>query len=495
MAKLVGIDIRAGHVRAALLHTSYRRVAVERMVEVEIASIGSVEQALQAAAAPMMAQAEAIAVALEGDSSFIHRIALPATASKQVAQVVPFELEANIPVDIDELVYDYRLLHRDPGEPITLSVAAARTEHVRERIRLVRSALGREPDRVGCGPLPLANLANVAPELGDQEPIALIDLGGSRTEVVLLARGEPVFARTLSRGVQGLPQSAPLLLAELRQTLAGWHAHGGAPVVRAYLLGGGAAVAGALEYFAGSLGIRVEFLPNLALEGVGPDDLETVRRFSKALALGLGLGARPRDMDLRRGPLAYQRGYGFLKERMPLLSGLVATILISFGFSTWAELRSLSAENEVLTEALGTLSKDVLGTQAGSAQEATELLEKIQSAEEADPMPHMDAFDVIVELSKVIPMSVTHDIEEFDMQRNHVKINGQVSTTADAQLISTALQNQRCFSDVKISKVTKAVNQERQKYVLEFDVKCPEDDKKKAKKKTEAAPAASEVEP
>ena len=235
MAKLVGIDIRAGHVRAALVHTSYRRIAVERMVEVDIASIGSVEQALQAAAVPLMADAEALAVALEGDSSFIHRITLPATAAKQIAQVLPFELEAHVPVDIDELVYDYRLLHRAAAEPIVVLTAAARTEHVRERIRLVRAALGREPDRVGCGPLPLANLASVTPELSGPGPIALIDLGGSRTEVVLLSNGEPVFARTLSRGVQGLPQSAPLLAAELRQTFAGWDAHGGTPVTLAYL--------------------------------------------------------------------------------------------------------------------------------------------------------------------------------------------------------------------------------------------------------------------
>jgi general secretion pathway protein L len=494
MAKLVGIDIRAGHVRAALVHTTYRRFTVERMIEVEIANIGSVEQALQAAALPLMADAEAIAVALEGDTSFIHRITLPATAAKQITQVLPFELEAHVPVDIDELVYDHRLLQRSAADPVVVLTAAARTEHVRERIRLVRAALGREPDRIGCGPLPLANLASLTPQLSGPGPIALIDLGGTRTEVVLLANGEPVFARTLSRGVQGLPQSAPLLVAELRQTFAGWDAHGGAPIAAAYLLGGGAAVQGALEYLSGTLGLRVDYLPNPGVDGVGPDDFENVRRFAKAISLALGLSARPRDLDLRRGPLAFQRGYGFLKERMPLLSGLLATILISFGFSTWANLRSLSRENEVLTAALGTLSKDVLGTETTSASEANELLQKIQNQEEADPMPHMDAFDVIVELSKAIPSSIVHDIEEFDMQRGHVKINALVSSTADAQLISGAMQAHRCLSDVKISKITQAINIQRQKYVLEFDVKCPEDDRKK-KKKTEPAPASSEEKP
>jgi general secretion pathway protein L len=73
------------------------------------------------------------------------------------------------------------------------------------------------------------------------------------------------------------------------------------------------------------------------------------------------------------------------------------------------------------------------------------------------------------------------------MSRGHVKLNGVVGSTADAQVISTALGNHRCFKDVKISKIVQMVNSDRQKYVLEFEVLCPDDDaaKKKKKKKPE----------
>jgi general secretion pathway protein L len=495
MTRFAGIDIRAGHVRGALIQTSYRKVVVERLLEVDIASAGTLEQALLSAALPLAQHADAIAVAVEGVSAFIHRIALPPTALKQMAEVLPFELEAHVPVDIDELVYDYRVLRRSgPSEALTVLTAAARIEHVRERIALVKSVLGREPDRVGCGPLPLANLASLSPDLAQPGPIALIDLGGSRTEVVLLVGGEAVFARTLSRGVQGLPQSAPALAAELRQTFAAFETHGGEPVPLGFLLGGGAAAPGAAEYLGGMLGVRIEHLPQLALEGVPPDDHDVVRRFAKALALAVGLSGRPRDLDLRRGSLAFQRGYGFVKEKAPLLSGLGAAIFISFAFSTWAEMTALSREQEVMTKALGALTKDVFGEETLDPAAALELLEKNKSLEEADPMPHMDAFDVIVEISKAVPSNITHDIEEFDMQRGHVKINGLVGSTADVQLISAALQGQRCFEEVKIAKITQAVNATRQKYVLEFDVKCPEDAgaKKKKKPKSEEAPAEPE---
>jgi general secretion pathway protein L len=491
--RAVGIDIRAGHVRSVLLQTSLRRVIVERALEVDMASAGTLEQALIATALPLTQHADAVAVAVEGVGSFIHRITLPSTAVKQLADVLPFELEAHVPVDIDELVYDYRPLKRaGPNAPQVVLTAAARMDHVRDRIALVRSVLGREPDRVGCGPLPLANLASLSPELAVPGPVALIDLGGSRSEVVLLSGGEAVFARTLSRGVQGLPESAPALAAELRQTFTSWVMQGGEPVSIVFLLGGGAAAPGATEYLDAMLGLRVEHLPKLSAEGFSPDDVDGPRRFAKAMALALSL-ARPRDLDLRRGPLAFQRGFGFVKEKLPLLSGLGAAILMSFVFATWAELRALSRESEVLTTTLSTLTKNVLGKEIPEPEAALESLERMKSLEEADPMPHMDAFDVIVELSKVIPNSITHDIEEFDMQRAHVKINGLVGSTADAQLISSALQANRCFEDVKISKITQAVNTQRQKYVLEFDAKCPED--AGAKKKKKPAAAAEEPQP
>ena len=489
MARLVGIDIRAGQVRAALLQTSYRKVVIERLLELSLEQTSSLEQALSAVALPLVHAGESLAVSVEGEHAFVHRLTLPATAQKQLEEIVPYELEAQIPVDFSELVYDSRTVRRKSGtDPLVVLAAAARTEHVRNKIQLIDTVLGRPPERVGVGPLPLANLASLCPPLSVPGPVAIVDLGGSRTEVVILAHGEPVYARTLSRGVAGIspdnPAVASQLAAELRQTLVSWLSHDGEPVEIIYLVGGGATISGAESYLASELQIPVQLLPPLAVETT-PELGELVPRFAKAISLAVGLAGRQRDLDLRRGPLAYQRGYGFLKEKVPLLSGLAAAIFISFLFATWAELRALSRDQEVMSGALSTLSKEVLGLEATTGEEATTLLEKKKGGEEPDPMPHMDSFDVLVELSKVIPMSVTHDIEEFDMQRGHVKINGVVGSTADAQLVAGGMKSHRCFSDVKISKITQVINSDRQKYVLEFDVKCPEDSGAKKKKKTE----------
>ena len=97
----------------------------------------------------------------------------------------------------------------------------------------------------------------------------------------------------------------------------------------------------------------------------------------------------------------------------------------------------------------------------------------------------------MVKLSEQIPESMTHDIEELDVQKNHVVVHGIVSTVADTETIRTNLKTERCFSEPKITRTTQMVGENRQKYVLEFDLKCPEDQKGGDKKAAGASASAS----
>jgi general secretion pathway protein L len=431
MAKIIGLDIRNRHVRAVRLSTSYRAITLEAAVEVDRAQYLGLDEAVQACLLSIVPQSDGIAVSVDGDAAFVHRLRLPPTAMKQLADVVPFELEAQVPVDIDDLVYDWVLLPRASGTgSIELLAGAVRTEHVKERIAVVTRAVSREVERVGVGALPLANLAALIPELSGNDPVAVLELGDERSEIVVLGRGYPLFARTLSMGVAGLPESAPELAAGLRQTMAAIALQIGSPVQSLFLTGGGALAAGAEAYLGAELGIPVAQLPTPALDGLTDDQTQAMPRFSRALGLALGLRGRPHDLDLRRGTLQYQRGFAFVKERAPFLAALGGTILLSFFFSTWAELRSLGREHELLSAELATMTKEAFGEETTEAEHARELLATASARAEADPMPHIDGFDVMVELSKAVPPSITHDVEEFEVAREHLKIRGIVSSAS-----------------------------------------------------------------
>ncbi len=488
MARLVGIEVSTTHVRAVAIVTSYRRTLVERMVEVDRSQTPILAEAFKTAAGSMVTHGESVAIAIDGTTGYVQRIELPKTALRQLDQVVPFELESRVPVELDDLVHDYLMLRRQKkDDQVRLLVAAAPTERVRAVIDSCRSALGREVERVGCGALPLANLLGLLGEVGVTDvPVAIIDLGHRRIDVLVVQAGEAVFARTTSTGVAQLPEGAGQIAASIRQSLLAFQSQGGDQVATAYLTGEGAFVAGAEAYLSTEMRLPVLPLPMLTGFDMAESERHNMPRFSKAIAVALGLGSRPRDPDLRQGPLAFQRGYAFLKEKAPILSGLVTAICISFAFAAWSESHALSKQHGALVTELGQVTKVILGEEVTELEAAKELLQKRRGLDDSDPMPHMDAFDVLVEISNAIPPAIIHDIEEFDMQRERVKLTGIVGSASEAQEIASRLKEHKCFQEQRLGKVTQVVNSDRQKYGLEWDVRCPGDQSSKpAKKKAE----------
>lgn len=215
-------------------------------------------------------------------------------------------------------------------------------------------------------------------------------------------------------------------------------------------------------------------LRELKLDELSTEHAELVPRYGKAIAVALGLRAGSKDLDLRRGPLVYQRGYGFIKERVPLLVGLGAVTLVSFVFSAWAESRSLTQENAALADTMAGLANEVFGEETHDPERVTELLER-GTTPEKDPQPEKDAFDLAVAFAEHIPEAIEHDVDDLEFSKNHVKLTGVVPTTEDAQKVAEAFKQAPCFKNVNISKISQVVKSDRQKYSMEFDYQCEQE--------------------
>jgi general secretion pathway protein L len=486
-------------VKVAAVRTSYRKVQLLGLASVEVAQAGGVVEAISQAARAVMGErgglGDALAIALEGQRGTVKVVGLPASALKQISEVLPFELEAQLPFDIEEAVFDYRLLPgmRDTkGEELAVLVGVAKTADVVARIDLLKGALAAEPERVGIGAFPIANLLPFVPALGEGV-VVLVDLGTVSSDVLILKGGEPLFARTIALGTKGLPGTAAKLARELRTTIAAHRAQGGDPPTRLLLCGGGAYVSGAEAFLSSALEVPVEVLPTPAIEmpALAPEYGATMARFAKAMGLAFGLGPRPIGLNLRKGPLAFERGFAWVKEKVPLLAGLAAVILVSFLFSAWAQLYAKSKEKAVLEDALAIVTKEVLNEETRASSRANELLASQTSSNDEDPLPHADSFDVMVRLSELIPPSMTHDIEELDVQKQHAIVHGIVGSTLEAESIRKSLEDERCFPDPKLTRISAQIGGTAQKYVIEFDIKCPEDVKGGAKKPTASAGSSS----
>src|SRR5271166_84934 len=173
MAAWLGIDIGTTHVKAVLVQSAYRKMAIARAATVDVGQSGSAAEAVRAAVARVLEGEPApdgVAAALDGARAAVHRLLLPATAAKQMTEVLPYELAAQVPFDLDDAVFDWRVLEltRADGQ-LSIMAAVARVEDVRARIDLVRGATGHEPERIAVGPLSLAALVPAFPALSEPQ--------------------------------------------------------------------------------------------------------------------------------------------------------------------------------------------------------------------------------------------------------------------------------------------------------------------------------------
>src|SRR5258708_307097 len=135
MPTWLGIDIGSATVKAAVVRSTYRRTALARLAAADVASSGSPAAAVRDAVTRALegeAQAvDAIAVAIDGSRAAIHRLTLPAAAQKQLADVLAYELEAQVPFDLASAVFDWKQLERGPDkDELSVVAAVARVDDV-----------------------------------------------------------------------------------------------------------------------------------------------------------------------------------------------------------------------------------------------------------------------------------------------------------------------------------------------------------------------------
>ena len=490
MARWLGIDFSATTVRVALVSSSYRKWAIEALREERVLDHEGVSAALRAAVSGL--RADVCAAGIDGRKGFMRRLELPRAALKDLEHVLAFEVEATLPFELEDSVMDHRRVASPDGvgsdAVFSLFAGVATATDVTSRIDTVKGATGLDPSRIGLGPLPLLNLAQVARELAVDAPVALIDLAEDHCDVLIAQASEPRFSRSLTHGTLALPAAAPLLARELRQTFAAWRASGGAPLEHVIVVGPGAETPGLQAFLQAEVGLNVAALPKLSIE-VLPELEPLVPRFARAIALALSLSRRPSDLNLRQGALEAQQSYQFLREKMPILAGLAAALVASFGFAVFAEQRSLAAEKTALEDQLSAVTSAYFAVASRDPKEAADMLDAAIAGKSDDPMPPLDGFDVLTALSERIPSELVHDIVDFDFKRNQLSIKGLVNSIDDANTVEKKVSEHPCFKDVNLSHTTKLKEKNKQKYTLEVKVDCGKPKAEKEKKPAPPKPA------
>src|SRR5450631_2080234 len=188
MPRILGLDLGSRALKAVLLDVG-RTTVLAGWADVPRGE-GTPEESLRAALATLRAEhpwhIDQVVVAMPGTSVATHALVLPFRDAKRIEAALPFEVEGQLPVELEEVVFDYQ-----PGarteQGTELLVGVARKDELQPLLALLAEA-DFEPRVVTHPALVYRSFFVGRPELLGVETgslAALVDVGHLRTTVAI----------------------------------------------------------------------------------------------------------------------------------------------------------------------------------------------------------------------------------------------------------------------------------------------------------------------
>jgi general secretion pathway protein L len=433
-------------------------------------------------------------------SVFTHVVRLPFTDPQQVTQTVAYEMEGQIPLDLEEVVVDYHPLQSSAlgesgrSDSSLLAIAIPR-EHLKRHLEELQKA-GVDPKALEVDGLALFNFSqHYFKELkGD---IALLDIGASKTSVCIVSEENPCLIRTIWRGghhlTQAIAQAQNLsleqaeqakrkttlteseeeeednskilktalepLIKELSTTFHVYEVESRREIQQLYVCGGTAKLRGLSTYLAHQLEKRL-------MEGPGIPDQET---FTTGIGLALKecLGQRGSRVTFRLGEFAYHKEQAQTRQHL-LAIGIAGIVLLL-----------LAGGNLYLRYDLKTTRYKELQSQVRSIFQQTfpnvkNIVNEVEQTKAAQKeiekkvaffgSGSVTLLDLIGELTHRMPKDRVIEISDLLMEQASIRMEAQTDSFESVEKFREALAQYERFREVTISDAKISADQSKVRF-------------------------------
>ncbi len=460
---------------------------------------------------------------VRGDQVFTQILELPFRNLRraELEKAVGAELESVVPVDLEDMVFAFEPINADlPGAVVPGFALEPGAEQPRGRVasavsgmRVLSFAMRQDKAEailsygqdLGLEPRGLLPAAGGAVRLIEKSglgaesagaPIAVIDLGHERTEVVVVKNGQAVFCRNLARGGKQLTEAIARtwklpffdaerakhsdgfvassaepaageariqavlsgelvgLVRDLRHTFTGSRAKTGVSPAAVVLVGGGSRLRGLSAFFAEHLALPVRTMGELVASNLaGPKLADRSSVDSAATAVGLlhdTLTGRPL-FNLRQGPLAVKVDLSFLRTKMWAVGAAAVAVATFAAGSAYANMYRLRKAETVLQQRLADETVQYFGTKKTAQEVLSAPGVATGGGLAASPMPKLTAYDVMLDVSAQVPTKdkITLDIYRLDIDSTKVDIEGTAKKPEEIELFQGELKKKiTCFKEV-----------------------------------------------
>lgn len=521
MARVVGLDLGSYSVKAVVFETSMRGYVVKDFFSVPRPQEGDRNETLKAAVQALLqahpVHADSVVVALPGPLLATHSLQLPFVDQKRLEAALPFEVEAQLPFDLDDAVYDYQVGGvREKKSDLVVGVVrktelAALLEGLSES--KVEPRIVTHP-AIAYQSLLINHPALFGTAVSEDAHVAIVDIGHERTSIAIGKPGGPLeFARTFAGGGKDLTRALAMefntalpdaelwkvqhgalatqmvgpdaeraggafirglqpILRELRSSMKSFTARTRSVVSAVYVCGGTARLPGLDEQLTHDLGLPVRRLALPTEAAPIPPDDQSVAAEAFALALrGTLSGAKAPRFNLRRGEFGFKGDFDYVKDKVGRLVAFGVVLLLLFIASGFVRNSLLARREKQVDQMMCQVTTRVLGTCQTNGDIALSMLQGKESP--AAAVPQYSAANLLAELTSRVPSDVTVTFDQIVIDLDRVTLRGETDNSKQIDRITSGLKQYKCFKEVKEGKVEKTKDGQRVSFRLDIQVECP----------------------
>lgn len=209
--KLIGLDLGSSTIKVSELDVSRRSAQLAGFAMAptpegailggEIQNPGQISDVVRGLVSELGSNRKNASVGLWGTSVVVKKIAVPKMDEKLIGGQIRWEAEQYIPFDINEVNVDYKVLKDISSAPESMDVllVAAKKDAIFMYQDIVQGA-GLQPAIIDLSSFALANGAAWSDASLMDQTVAVLDMGASVTNFVVLCRGEVIFYRDIPVG-------------------------------------------------------------------------------------------------------------------------------------------------------------------------------------------------------------------------------------------------------------------------------------------------------
>ena len=477
--KIIGLDIKDDAIAAVSVRAGFRGNSIEAYVHVPVpeSDDGMVLALEQVAEVLDVGGAVCITSIPAGDVSF-RNLTLPFKHSKKIRQILPYELEQNLPISAEYLSIDF---HRvSSGETGNESVIiAGAVDQSRLDIYLESlTPLGIRPDSVTVGGYPSAALLAKYPHFWKNGLV--LNVGKRACTLFVVASGEVRFIRTFPVLAAPSPNMASIC-SDILRTAAAFEEMFNTEFQPEGVLITGAELngVGLTEEMSKQLEIPVH-LVDITQEAkiqIKGDLRETWNPLlmNNALSLALAEIEGIDGFNFLRKSISEKRLWNEHGKRI-MRSGILACLVAVLAmFNLFYETNTLQKQVTRLDREMIQIFKETFPDVKRIVDPLHQMRMKIKSTKEdalysGDGDGSMRVIDILNDISRLIPRSLDVDLTRIVTGPESITISGNTDTFNTVNDIRTRLQNDQRFQSVAINSanIEKSGNRVRFKLRIEL---------------------------